>query len=125
MLNLQMGWLGFVFGVLSGVWMGMRFHDEAWLGGYGSYRRRMLRLGHIACFGMGLLNVLYALSLSMQPVGMPWGRLASWGWLLALMSMPLCCWLTAWRKGFRHLFPVPVLASVIALASLFTGWRYL
>ena len=37
-------------GVLSGMAMGLFFHQDGWLGGYGSFRRRLLRLGHIAFY---------------------------------------------------------------------------
>ncbi|ADE53889.1 hypothetical protein [Coraliomargarita akajimensis] len=123
LMNLKAGWIGFIVGVLSGVWMGLKFHDENWLGGYGSHPRRMVRLGHIACFGMGLLNILFAFSLRAQPVDAVWASIASYCWLVALVSMPLICWLVAWRKPLRHLFPLPVVSSLVALFTMLIGWE--
>ncbi|HMF37455.1 MAG TPA: hypothetical protein VKF17_12475, partial [Isosphaeraceae bacterium] len=61
-LNLTVAWLAILLGLISGTLLGLFFHREDWLGGYGSWRRRMLRLGHISFFGTGLLNLSFALS---------------------------------------------------------------
>jgi hypothetical protein len=53
--NLLVGWVAMLAGVLSGAAIGLFFHQEEWLGGYGAYRRRMTRLGHISLFGLGFL----------------------------------------------------------------------
>jgi len=38
--------------------------------------------------------------------------------------MPACCFLAAWRKPLRHLFPIPVLAVAVGVLSiLIGGWR--
>src|SRR5258706_550195 len=62
MLNLAFGWGWILLGVLSGALLGLHFHKEKFLGGYDAWPRRMTRLGHIAFFGTGILNVLYALT---------------------------------------------------------------
>ena len=121
-VNLQVGWVGFLFGVLSGALIGLKFHQASWLGGYGSFARRMLRLGHIACFGMGLMNILFAFSVQALPMEATFAGIASIAWIAALITMPLCCWLTTWKEPFRQLFPIPVGASLIALISMFIGW---
>ena len=116
--SLQAGWFGMLGGVLSGAVMGLFFLNPDWLGGYGSQPRRLVRLGHISFFGIGLLNLLYALSL--EPLGIPpgparWGSLAL---LLALLTMPACCFLTAWREPLRHLFPIPVVGAATGILLL-------
>ncbi len=58
--NLIVGWLLMIFGVLIGMTIGLWAHDDEWAHGYPSYRRRMLRLSHIAAFALGIINVLYA-----------------------------------------------------------------
>ena len=45
--NLWAAWIGIIAGMLSGAALGLFFHEESWLGGYGSWPRRLLRLGHI------------------------------------------------------------------------------
>ena len=105
-----------------GAIIGLFFHHEHWLGGYGSFRRRMLRLGHIAFFGLGFLNVLFALSATDAPLSGSNGRWASLAFASAAVTMPACCFLTAWRPSFRQLFPIPVIATLSGLAAVFRGW---
>ena len=92
------------------------------MGGYASLRRRMLRLGHISFFGLGILNVLFALSIAAAPIEAAYARFASYGFAAAVVAMPTCCFLTAWRARFRLWFPVPVAAVLVGLASLIGGW---
>ena len=61
-MNLFVGWLAIFAGLLTGACVGLFFHHEDWLGGYFSWRRRMLRLAHVAMVGTGLLNILFALT---------------------------------------------------------------
>jgi len=107
------GWISILAGVSSGAVVGLFFHREDWLGGYGSLRRRLIRLGHVAFFGMGFLNVMFALSLpSIEHIAdkLP---LLSTCFAVGAICMPLCCYLCAWRKSLRHLFVVPVACLLI------------
>lgn len=116
--SLTTGWAGFLGGVISGAIIGLCFHREQWLGGYGSRERRMVRLGHISFFGIGLINLFYGLSLG------PMGVIASWAWigaialLVAMVTMPLFCMLCAWRKPFRHGFFIPVLSAALGIGVM-------
>ena len=116
------GWVSMLGGVLSGMLMGLRFHREDWLGGYGSFRRRLVRLGHIAFFGLGFLNLLFAFSTRVLPLAYPYATAAAGGFVLGAATMPLTCFLTAWRASFRHLFPVPVVSILVGIACLLAGW---
>lgn len=76
-LNLVLAWLWILLGFVSGMVLGLFFHRENWLGGYGSFRRRMYRLAHISFFGLGAVNLLFWLTLqrSRQPNRWPvWRR---------------------------------------------------
>jgi hypothetical protein len=114
MLNAQAGWLGIALGVLSGTVIGLFFHREQWLGGYDTWPRRMMRLGHIACFGLGFVNLGYALTLRAFAI-VPRSSWSSVLLVVGLITMPLVCFLSAWRKPFRHLFFIPVLSVMIAV----------
>lgn len=116
-LNLFAGWIGFLAGAATGAILGFFFHQEDWLGGYGSWPRRMMRLGHIACFGLGLINILYALSAATLP---PSSAAAAGSVLLVIgmITMPLNCFLSAWKKPFRHLFFIPAGSTTIAIVCL-------
>lgn len=119
-LNWHAGWLMLLASFISGAIVGLGFHRQDFLGGYGSFRRRLLRLGHVAFAALGTINVLFALS--------PWPPQSHWTAPVASLSfvvggaaMPLVCLLAAWRPGFRHLFAVPVAALVVAVVCTWLG----
>ena len=116
-LNLWAAWLGFAAGVASGATFGMGFHDEGYAGGYISWRRRMMRLGHISFFGIGLLNLCLAVTTFFPG----WGDVPTWAatsLASAIVLMPAVCFASAWRIGFRHLFALPVLAVTVGIAGV-------
>lgn len=120
-LHLFAGWLGMLFGVLSGAVIGMFFARKDWMGGYGSFRRRLMRLGHIAFFGIGFLNILYAVTLPSLELSDGAAKAASFGFLLSMATMSLVCFLTAWRKPLRHLFPIPVSGALVGIILTLKG----
>ena len=115
------GWAGMFFGLLSGALIGLFFHEEAFAGGYGSFRRRMLRLGHIAFFGLGIINVIFSLTLTSTGVILRSPGIASISLIAAAILMPLICFLAAWKKAFRHIFALPVVCAAIPLILLLEG----
>ncbi len=116
-MNLYAGWVAVLLGLVAGAGIGMLFHDENWLEGYGSWRRRMLRLTHISLVGTGLLNLGFALTVAeLQTGSYPW--IAGVLMLVGAVTMPAVCALSAWRKDMRHLFFVPVLSLIVAVADL-------
>ena len=102
---LTMGWAWFLLGAVSGALLGLGYHREDWWGGYGSWRRRMARLGHISFFGTGFLLLAAGLTASAAGFAPGWiGPALAAG----AVGMPLFCFLSAWRKPWRHGFAVPV-----------------
>lgn len=120
-LNLWGGWLGVLGGVLSGAGVGLFYHQETWMGGYASFRRRMVRLGHISFFGLGILNLMFAFSARAVALPPLETQVGSYAFLVGLAAMPLCCFLTAWRMPFRHLFFIPVVAIATGVIALLKG----
>lgn len=120
-LNLMGGWVAMLAGVLSGAVTGLSFHRDDWMGGYGSYRRRLTRLGHIAFFGLGFLNLCFAATAGELLIQGFWFRYASWALIVGAITMPVCCFLSAWRKPMRHLFPIPVLAVLTGILAILAG----
>jgi hypothetical protein len=114
--NLVLAWIWILLGFISGMLLGLRFHQENWLGGYAAPRRRMYRLAHISFFGLGATNLLFYLTV--QSVA-PGGHLHTASWLFAVgaVSMPLCCVLMAHFPRVQGVFAVPVI-SLIAAGSL-------
>lgn len=112
-LNFLAAWLAILTGLLTGTAIGLFFHDPDWMGGYGSWRRRMIRLGHISFFGTGFLNLAFVLSVEHLRLSEP-PPVASAGFLLGALAMPLVCFLSAWRPLFRRLFFIPVASLILA-----------
>jgi len=123
-VNEAFGWLWITAGFVSGAVIGLFFRRPGWLGGYDALRRRLVRLGHISFFGLGFLNVLFAMSL-------PRARLADWElsaaggtMIVGAVAMPAVCFLTAWRERLHLLFVIPVAALIHAGLTLTVGlWR--
>ena len=112
-LNLIMAWLWIILGFLSGMVLGLFFHREDWLGGYGSFRRRLYRLAHISFFGLGAVNLLFWLTVkNLSAPGATLG-LASGALALGAVTMPLCCVLMARFPRSRMFFAVPVLSLIV------------
>lgn len=111
-----------MLGVVSGAVIGLFFHRDTWAGGYASFRRRMLRLGHISFFGIGFLNLFFALTLSILALPESYIRVSSAGFLIAVVAMPTCCFLSAWKKPLRQLFPIPVLGVLVGVLPIMLGW---
>jgi hypothetical protein len=123
-LNLIGGWVGMLAGVVSGAVIGLFFHREDWMGGYQSYRRRLTRLGHISFFGLAFVNLFFATTAGELLLSGTFLWLASRTLIVGAITMPLCCFLSAWRKPWRHLFPVPVLAVTTGILSILLGWWF-
>lgn len=119
--NLLLAWLWILLGFLSGMVLGMFFHREAWLGGYGSLRRRMYRLGHISFFGLGAVNLCFWMTMNLIPVAGPLVNVAAGAFVLGAITMPLCCLVMAHFPKLHLIFAVPVV-SLITGGSL-TLWE--
>ena len=109
-LNLMIGWSGIVLGFISGMVLGLFFHGENWLGGYGSFRRRLYRLAHISFFGLGATNLLFCFTAQRFATANLAPSVASWGFVAGAVTMPLCCVVMAHHPKAQMLFAVPVVS---------------
>jgi hypothetical protein len=119
--NLMIAWVWILLGFITGFALGTNFHREEWLGGYASHKRRLYRLGHISFFGLALMNIMFYLTIKgfdRVPAG---STVASWGFIVGALTMPLCCLIMAHQPRWRALFAVPV-ASLITAAAI-TLWE--
>ena len=115
-LNLVAAWCGILLGFLSGLILGLFFHNENWLGGYASFKRRMCRLAHISLFGLGAINLFYYLTVRDLPSS-PLLAVGAWAFVIGAVTMPACCLVMAAYPKARMLFSLPVL-SLIAGGTL-------
>src|ERR1044071_4263413 len=107
-LNLIVAWVWILLGFLSGLGLGLFFHDEKWLGGYSSFKRRLYRLCHISFFGLGVLNLCFCLTVKGFGLAGTSVGIASWAFLLGALAMPVCCLLTAHFPSTVACFSIPV-----------------
>jgi hypothetical protein len=113
MMNWYFGWGSILVAFATGALLGVFFYSEDFLGGYASFRRRILRLGHISLAALGMINILFGLSpLAADPSLR--ATIASVGFMVGGVTMPAVCFLAAWRVGMRHLFFIPVIALIVA-----------
>ena len=112
MINITAAWIGFLLGAVSGAIPGLFFHNPDWLGGYTSWPRRLIRLGHISFFGIGFLNLGMGLTGNLLGVE---SSAASILMLVGAVAMPAVCYASAFRPAFRHLFFIPAGAVLISI----------
>ena len=120
-LNLFLAWLWILLGFVLGFVFGLHFHKQDWLGGYASFPRRLYRLAHISFFGLALVNFLFYATTAQFHAASPAVDVASWGFIVGAVTMPLCCVVLAHRPGLRALFLIPV-ASLVTAGTL-TLWE--
>jgi hypothetical protein len=117
-LNFYAGWSLVLAAFVTGAAIGLFFHREQFWGGYSSFRRRIVRLGHIALAALGMMNVIFAATV---PCTAALHRAASLLMVIGGISMPLVCFLSGIRMSFRHLFFIPVLSLVAAVVLILLG----
>lgn len=118
-VNLLAGWIGILLGFISGAVPGMYFYQKGWLGGYPSWTRRMIRLAHIAFFGIGFINIAYGLTVLSYPLC--FYQTTSRLLILGAISMPTVCYLSAYKMNFRHLFFIPVVSLILGVGVFLYG----
>lgn len=121
-INLYAAWIGFLLGCISGAIPGLFFHRTDWLGGYVAWPRRLVRLAHISFFGLGFINLAFALTA--RSLELTTGlQLPAMLLITGAITMPLTCYLAALRLFFRHFFFIPASAVTLGVATFL--WRIL
>jgi hypothetical protein len=119
-VNWYAGWWMLLGAFATGAVMGLGFWREGFMGGYGSWRRRMVRLGHIALAALGILNMVYGLA-GLPAEGTWQAQAAGIALIVGSVAMPATCFLAAWRMGWRHAFAAPVAALIAAAVCVLLG----
>ncbi len=109
-INLLAAWGGVILGFVSGMCLGLGFHKEQFLGGYGSHKRRLYRLGHISFFGLAIINFMFWLTVKLEELNGEVVDTAALALLIGAATMPLCCVLLAHWPKMHPTFAVPVLS---------------
>lgn len=109
--------LGAVTGLVLGLWsFDGPVAVPTWLGAYDDLGRRLARLGHIAFFGLGILNVLLSQALDRLLPRRPVRLLASRAMNFGNVGLPLVLFAAACWHPLKYALPVPAIAVAAALA---------
>ena len=118
--NRVVGWISFALGAATGLILGLWSFDgpmavPQWLGDYGDTSRRLARLGHIAFFGLGILNLLLARELPELGLRAGGRRAASVAMNFGNIFLPLILFAAAAYRPLKYLMPIPAVAVTVAM----------
>jgi hypothetical protein len=124
--NRRVGWVSAAVGAGTGLIMGLWSFGgpapvPAWLGEYGDLSRRLARLGHIAFFGLGILDILLAQELCRSALGRKAKQTASIAMIIGNIGLPLTLFAAAACEPLKYLMSVPACSVFVALAILAYG----
>ncbi len=128
-LNRAIGFTSLLIGVASGMILGLWSFGgplpvPTAIGEYGDLPRRLLRLGHIAFFGLGLINLTIVGHWRRLDLSRPAARRALSLMNLGNLGLPPLLLAAAWQPALVYLMPVPVVCVFAALALCAAGaWR--
>ena len=120
-LNITFGWCWLCLGVAQAMLIGLFAFSEGWLGGYDSLTRRFLRLSHIAFMALPLLNIVYGLCLDAVDLGDRAKQIGSYSMVVAGVSMPTVCLLSAANGFFQLFFFIPASSFAIGVMMMAIG----
>jgi hypothetical protein len=123
--NRAVGWTSIAVGIAVGLVMGLWSFDGPmtaphWIGGYADTSRRLIRLGHIAFIGLGLLDILLDDELRRSSLDSAGRSLASRLMILGNVFLPIGLLVAgAWAPA-KYVLPLP--ASCVFAAMLLAAW---
>lgn len=123
--NRTVGWWSLATGIAVGLVIGLWSFDgpmatPAWVGEYTDTSRRLIRLGHIAFIGLGMLNILLASELARTSLTPRAARLASSLMVIGNIWLPvLLLGAGVWRP-LKYLMGIP--ATCVFVALVLAAW---
>ncbi len=127
--NRAVGFTSLLIAAASGMILGLwPFGDPVPLpeaiGDSGEPAKRLLYLGHVAFFGLGLINLAIAGHWRRLDFGRPAGRRVLRLMNFGNLGLPSVLFAAAWQPTLLYLMPLPVACVIAALALCVTGaWR--
>ncbi len=127
--NRRIGWTSAALGGITGLILGLWSFDgplpvPEFLGEYDDTSRRLARLGHIAFFGLGILNLLTASQLERNTLSEKSSRVASWLMNFGNIFLPLTLFAASVYQPCKYLMPLPATAVTITMCLLAMGtWK--
>lgn len=127
--NRRVGWVSACVGGITGLVLGLWSFDGPvpvpdFLGEYDNTSRRLARLGHIAFFGIGILNLLAARELQHNCLSEKTAGIASVLMNFGNVFLPLTLVAASAYRPCKYLMPFPATAVTIALCLIAYGvWK--
>lgn len=124
--NRVVGWCSLAAGAITGLVLGLWSFDgpvpvPEVLGAYDQTGRRLARLGHIAFFGLGILNILLATELLELRLTDGARRLASRAMNFGNIFLPLTLFAAALFRPLKYAMSLPATAVAIAMVVVAAG----
>jgi hypothetical protein len=116
--NRALGWISMAIGAGSGLIMGLWSFDgpiASPLGEYGDTSRRLARLGHIAFFGLGMINLHMARELPRLNLTQAWRHATSFLMNFGNIFLPLTLFGAAMMRPVKYAMSLPATAILAAL----------
>ena len=126
--NRSIGWTCIAAGVGTGLILGLWSFDgpvavPSWIGEYGDTSRRLVRLGHIAFIGLGILNILLGRELPRLALGAGGRRLASLAMNFGNIFLPLTLFAAGAYRPLKLVMSAPAISVFLALVLAAYGTR--
>lgn len=124
--NRVVGWASMLFGAALGAVIGLWSFDgplptPGWIGEYGDTSRRMIRLAHIAGFGLGIINILMSYEMPKLVTSARLRRGALHFMNFGNVFLPLTLLTAATYHPLKYLMPLPATAVFLALVVVVHG----
>ncbi len=122
------GFTSLALGALSGLILGLWSFDgpvpaPAVLDDYASTSRRLIRLGHIAFFGLGILNILIARELAGFDLRPAILRLTARSMNAGNLLLPAGLFAAGFYAPLKYLLPIPAMSVSVALSlAAYGAW---
>jgi hypothetical protein len=125
-INRSIGWISLAVGAASGLTLGLWSFDgplavPGWLGSYDDLGRRLARLGHIAFFGLGIINILVARELGRTRLSSRARSIASTSMNVGNVGLPLALFAASMFHPLKYVLPLPACAVFLALVIMARG----
>ncbi len=110
---------GIPVGLATGALLGPVARSGAGWGGYGSFRRRAARLGHVSLVALPLISGFYGVCAHLLGFQSPQLGVAAPLWVGASVTLSLALFLAAWRERLAAwLLPLPATGTLVAASLL-------
>lgn len=128
--NRIVGWTSLAVGIGVGLVMGLWSFDgpmepPAWIGEYADTSRRLIRLGHIAFIGLGLIDILIERELLRSALGRAGRATASWSMVIGNVLLPVALFGAAAYRPLKYFMAVPAGSVFVALIlAAYGSWGF-